>query len=223
MAVPARRPAKRAPLSKERVLQAAIRLADEEGIDALSMRRLGQELGVEAMTLYYHVPNKDAILSGIVDMVVGEIDLPRPNANWKEAIRATAISAQRVFARHPWAASLVLSSEPSAARLRYMNAVLGTFRQAGFSASLTDHAYHAVDSHVMGFTLWLVGMSLPADDADMDSLATQFLSRIPRDELPFLVEHVEQHLEPRDPNAKGEFEFGLDLILDGLERLISTG
>lgn len=223
MTVRARRAAKRAPLTRERVLQAAIRLADDEGIDALSMRRLGQELGVEAMTLYYHVPNKEAILAGIVDMVVAEIDLPRPGDDWKAAIKATAISAQRVFARHRWAASLVLSSEPSAARLRYMNAVLGTFRQAGFSPALTDHAYHAVDSHVMGFTLWLVGMSLPDEDADMASLAAQFLSRIPSDELPFLVEHVEQHLKPRDPADKAEFEFGLDLILDGLERLVSTG
>jgi len=209
----------RLPLSRERVLRAAIDLADAEGIEALTMRRLAQALGVEAMTLYYHVANKDEILAGMVDMVVGEIELPPPDAEWKSALRASAISAHGTLMRHRWAAPLLLSSSSgSEARFRQMDSILGTLRRAGFSAEMTDHAYHALDSHIMGFTLWLVAMDLPRGD-DLKRLAKEFLRTLPRDRLPYLAEHVEQHLKPRDENEKSEFEFGLDLILDGLERL----
>jgi AcrR family transcriptional regulator len=183
------------------------------------MRRLAQELGVEAMSLYHHVANKSDILSGIADMVVEEYELPEPSPDWKASIRRTAISAYRVLLRHPWAASLLLAgTTPSTARLRYMDALLGTLRAAGFSVDMTDHAYHALDSHIMGFTLWVTGMNLPSDE-EFDALATGFLAQLPADEMPHLVEHVHQHLKPRDPDDKPEFEFGLDLLLDGLERL----
>ena len=208
----------RVPLSRERVLAAAIDLADAHGIESLTMRRLAQELGVEAMTLYYHVANKGEILNGIADLVVGEIALPSPGAEWKAALRTTAISAHEVFLRHRWAASLVLSSGDSRSRLRYMNAILGTLREAGFSAELTDHAYHALESHIVGFTLWVVGMDLGSRE-ELASLARSFLEALPRDELPHLAEHVEQHLQPRRADDEGDFVFGLDLILDGLERL----
>ncbi|MEO5985900.1 MAG: TetR/AcrR family transcriptional regulator C-terminal domain-containing protein [Candidatus Limnocylindria bacterium] len=212
----------RQPMSRERVLDAAIALADRGGIGALSMRKLAQELGIEAMTLYYHVANKDAILDGILDMVVREIELPSADSDWKEAIRRSAISAHEVLQRHSWAAGLTLASRRvSPARLRHMNAILGTLRGAGFSAEMTDHAYHALDSHVMGFTLWVVGMDLGADD-DFDAMATDFLATLDRDELPHLAEHVEQHLRPRSPDDEGDFAFGLDLILDGLERVVSA-
>ena len=208
----------RAPLSRERVLRAAIDLADAGGIESLTMRRLAQELGVEAMTLYYYVANKDEILNGIVEMVVAEIELPSAGAEWKSALRATAMSAYELMIRHRWAASLVLTGAgDSMARKRYMEAILGCLRGAGFSASLTDHAYHALESHIMGFTLWEVGMDLPGDD-DLAALATGFLAELPADEFPHLVEHVHQHLKPHDPSDEGEFAFGLDLILDGLER-----
>jgi hypothetical protein len=129
------------------------------------------------------------------------------------------MSAHQVLLRHPWAASLVLSGAGvSPARLRYMNALLGSLREAGLSAEMTDHAYHALDSHIMGFTLWVVGMDLGSDE-DLAALAANFLAELPRDELPHLAEHVEQHLKPRNPSDEGEFAFGLDLILDGLERL----
>jgi len=214
--------AARAPLSRNRLLEAAIGLADEAGIGSLTMRRLAQELGVEAMTLYYYVSNKDDILNGMVDIVVGEIELPSPDADWKAAIRRTAISAYEVLQRHPWAASLMLSSSGiSEARLRYMDALLGSLRQAGFSAEMTDHAYHALESHIIGFTLWVVGMNLGSQE-DLAALATDFLSELPRDRLPYLAEHVEQHLKPRSPDDEGEFAFGLDLILDGLERIRAT-
>ena len=212
----------REPLSRERVLRAAIDLADAAGIESLSMRRLAGELGVEAMSLYHHVANKNDILSGMADMVVDEYDLPEPGADWKASIRHSAISAYRVLLRHPWAANLLLSgTTPSTARLRYMDALLGTLRAAGFSADMTDHAYHALDSHIMGFTLWVTGMNLPSDD-ELEGLATRFLAELPADEMPHLVEHVHQHLKPRDPDDKPEFEFGLDLLLDGLERLRSA-
>ena len=206
-------------LSRERVIGAAIRLADGSGIESLTMRRLAQELGVEAMSLYYHVANKDEILKGIGDVVVSEIELPSPGADWKAALRMTAISAYEVLTRHPWAAGLVLSSSgTSEARLRYMESILGTLRTGGFTAEMTDHAYHALESHIMGFTLWEVGMDLGSRE-DLTRMATDFLRQLPREELPYLAEHVEQHLKPRDPDEKPEFEFGLDLILDGLERL----
>ena len=209
----------RAPLTRDRVLLAAIGLADAGGIESLSMRRLGQALGVEAMSLYNHVANKDDILNGIVDIVVGEIDLASEVADWKAAIRRTAISAHDTLVRHPWAASLVLSgSGLSMARLRLMNSILGGLREAGFSAEMTDHGYHALDSHIMGFTLWQVGMNLGSDE-ELKELATGFLERISASEFPHLVEHVQQHLKEPNPEDEGEFAFGLDLILDGLERM----
>ena len=211
---------RRPPLSRERVLRAAIDLADAGGIESLSMRRLAQELGVEAMSLYSHVANKGDILDGIVDLVVGEFQLPPPEAEWKSAIRGTAISAHEVLVRHPWSASLVLSgSGVSMARLRYMDAILGTLRRAGFSAEMTDHAYHALDSHIMGFTLWQVGMNLGTEE-DLKDMAGQFLAQLSVEEFPHLAEHIEQHLKPSDPDDVPEFEFGLGLILDGLERLL---
>jgi AcrR family transcriptional regulator len=202
------------------VLGTAIELADADGIEALSMRRLAQELGVEAMSLYHHVANKAEILDAIVDMVVGEFELPPPDAEWKSAIRTAAVSAHAILVRHPWSAPLVLSgSGVSMARLRYMEGILGTLRRAGFSADMTDHAYHALDSHIMGFTLWQVGMNLGSED-DLKAMAGEFLAQLSVDEFPYLAEHIQQHLEPADPDDVGEFEFGLGLILDGLERLL---
>jgi AcrR family transcriptional regulator len=198
-------------------MRAAIELADEAGIDALSMRKLGQALGVEAMSLYNHVANKDDILNAIVDIVESQVELPSPGEPWKAGLRKTAMSAHDLFERHPWAASLALSSTGvRLARWRYMDAILGCLRQAGFSPGLTDHAYHALESHIAGFTLW--ASQLQVDEADLGELATTFLRELPED-LPYLVEHVHWHLKPRDPEAPGTFAFGLDLILDGLERI----
>jgi AcrR family transcriptional regulator len=209
----------RIPLTRERVLTAALDLADRHGIETLTMRRLAQELGVEAMSLYHYVRNKQDLLGGICDLVVSEYELPAPAAPWKAAVRRTAISAYEALIRHPWAASLLLSGTPeSRARIRYMDAVLGAFRTGGFSADLTDHAYHALDSHIMGFTLWVVGMNLGTQE-ELATMASDFLRELPRDDFPHLVEHIEQHLKPRDPDEEGEFAFGLDLLLDGLERL----
>jgi AcrR family transcriptional regulator len=211
----------RVPLRRDLVLQAAIGLADQAGIDALSMRKLGQVLGVEAMSLYNHVANKDDILNAIVDIVESEIELPSPGTDWKAALRKTAISAHDVFERHPWAASLTLSANGARpARWRYMNALLGCLREAGFSAETTDHAYHALESHIAGFTLWAAQLEVDADE--LPDLANTFLEELPADEFPWLVEHVHQHLKERRPDDEGSYAFGLDLILDGLERIRAT-
>ena len=209
----------RTPLTRDRVLQAALDLADAHGLEALTMRRLAQELGVEAMSLYHHVRNKQDLLGAICDLVVREYDLPEVGEPWKAAVRRTAISASEALLRHPWAASVLLAGTPeSQARLRYMDALLGAFRTAGFSAELTDHAYHALDSHIMGFTLWVVGMNLGTRE-ELAAKATEFLDELSAEEFPHLVEHIHQHLRPRAAEEEGEFAFGLDLILDGLERL----
>jgi AcrR family transcriptional regulator len=208
-------------LSRGRVLRAAIDLADESGIESLSMRKLGQALGVEAMSLYNHVANKDDILNAIIDIVEDEIELPSAGEAWKSALRGIALSAHDVFERHPWAARLTLSTNGARpARWRYMNATLGCLREAGFSAEMTDHAYHALESHIAGFTLW--ASQLEVAEEDLPDLAATFLREIPVDELPYLVEHVHQHLKERDPADEGSFAFGLDLILDGLERIRDT-
>jgi AcrR family transcriptional regulator len=211
--------ATQAKLSRERVLHAALVLADAGGIEALTMRRLAQELGVEAMTLYYHVANKDEILDGIVDMVVREMVLPVAGGAWKAELRTAAISTHDVLVRHPWAPALLLEGpRVSHARLRQMDAILGCLRGGGFSAVMTDHAYHALDSHVMGFTLWQVGIS-----AGLERLGSvaDFLRDLDVEAMPHLAEHIQQHLRERDPAEPGEFEFGLDLVLDGLERTLA--
>ncbi len=201
------------------MLHAAITLADKGGIEALSMRKLGQELGVEAMSLYNHVANKQDLLAGIVDVVASEIEVPSDGDDWKAAIRHGAMSAHAVLLRHRWAASLMMRvTSGSPARLRWHEGVLRTLREAGFSADLTHHAYHALESHIMGFTLWQV--SLPFETrAELLDMAQGFLREFPADDHPYLLEHMQQHLGESSPAGRTEFEFGLDLILDGLERL----
>lgn len=201
------------------MLLEAIALADRAGIEALTMRRLAQEVGVEAMTLYYHVGNKDDLLSAMVDAVVGEFELPSPDdADWKAALRRTAISAHTVLLRHRWAAGLMLSpGRRSTARLVYMEAVLGCLRRGGFTAELTDLAYHALESHISGFTLWQVTMDLVPDE--LPALAAAVLEELPADRFPFLIEHIHLHLDHRSAEGEGSFAFGLDLLLDGLERI----
>lgn len=204
----------RVPLNRDRVLGAAIELADAGGLDALSMRKLAQALGVEAMSLYYYVAKKDDLLDAIVDVVVSEFDLPAEAPDWKAALRVSAISAHEVLLRHRWAGRLLTSAAIGPARLAHMEWLLGQLREAGFSAVLTHHGYHALDSHIIGFTLWEVGF--PDELAD---LASTFLRQLPVDQFPYLAEHIEQHLGVPGADDASEFEFGLDLILDGLERL----
>jgi AcrR family transcriptional regulator len=213
------RPVPRVPLSRDRVLRAAIKLADEGGIEALSMRRLGQELGVEAMSLYNHVANKDEVLDGIIEAVASEIEAPADGAHWKAALRQSAISAHEVLLRHPWAAGMWFRRGDGPGRFQHADLVLGCFREAGFSKDLTYHAFHIFEAHILGFTLQQ--LSFPYDNEELAELATTFLRELPAEQYPHLTEHVLQHLEPRQ-NDEGAFELGLDLILDGLERIRDT-
>jgi hypothetical protein len=173
------------------------------------------------MSLYNHVANKDGIVSGIVELVVREIELPDDTDDWYAAIRRYAISAHDVLLRHRWAASLVLSpgggAEARATRMRTMEWLLATLREGGFQPEVTYHAYHALDAHILGFTLWQLGHSLPPVE-DARQLAASFLRELPEDEFPYLLEHIRQHLDAPPGDAQREFEFGLDLILQGLEQ-----
>ena len=214
--------ARRTPLTRDRVLRVAIAVADESGVGAVSMRKLGQALGVEAMSLYNHVRSKDDLLNAMIDAVVDEVAVPPAGTPWKAAIRALAVSAHDVLVRHPWAASVMLSATGAQpARWRYMESILRSLREAGFSPERTDHAYHVLDSHVTGYTLWQV--QIQVDPARLPEMATTFLQTLPADDYPFLVEHVHHHLKPAAPGGDGAFVFGLDLILDGLERLLRQG
>lgn len=208
----------RPPMSRERVLRAAMHLADRDGIGSLTMRNLAREVGVEAMTLYYYVARKDDILEGIADLVANEIELPSGGAGWKAAARQRAISAHDVLVRHPWA-SMVWVSRASLGpgRLRYMDAGLRGFREAGFSRELTEQAFHAVENHILGYTLQEVGYAI--DSEGVAEAGASFLGALPVDEYPYLAEHVMQHLEGPGHVDEGDFEFALDLVLDGVERI----
>jgi AcrR family transcriptional regulator len=202
------------------VLGAAVSLADEVGLESLTMRELGVRLGVEAMSLYNHVANKDDLLDGMVDLVVSEIDLPSDTADWKEAMRRRAISAQSVFSRHPWASALVDSRESSGpARLRYFDWVIGTLRRAGFTLEMTVRAFSLLDSYVYGFGRQQLNVAAPPDMTP-EEMAEAFLRAIPADEYPYLREMVVEHAMKSGYDEGADFEFGLDLVLDGLARLL---
>ena len=208
----------RVPLSKERVLRAAVALADEGGIESLTMRKLAQELGVEAMSLYYHVANKNDILDGMVDVVFSEIGLPPGGVGWKTAMRERAISTRKVLSLHPWATSMMQSRpNPGPALLRHHDWVIGTLRESEFSIELTAHAFSAMDAYIYGFALQ--EETLPFDAAEeVAAIAEAFLENFPSDEYPYLAELSVEHIMKPRYDYGDEFEFGLDLVLDGLER-----
>jgi AcrR family transcriptional regulator len=211
-------PASRTPLSRQRVLGAAVALADRGGIGSLSMRKLAQELGVEAMSLYHHVANKDAVLDGIVDVVFGEIELPSGEADWKAAMRRRAISAREALRRHPWAAALMESrSTPGPANLRHHDAVLGVLRNAGFSVELAAHAYSLLDAYIYGFALQETSLPFgtPEETAEV---AQTIMAEFPAHEYPHLTEIATEHVLQPGYDYGNEFRFGLDLILDGLDQ-----
>jgi AcrR family transcriptional regulator len=212
------RAAPRIRLSRERVLSAAVALADEGGIDALSMRKLAQELGVEAMSLYNHVANKDDVLDGVVEAVAAEIDAPSAGGDWKTAIRQSSISRHDTLLRHPWAPSLWMRQKPGPARLRQTDALLGTLRGAGFSKDLTYHAYHILESYVLGYIQQVLNYRA-VDMRQFEDLAASFVRGDYAEEYPHFTEHVQQHMEPHEEDGGSAFGLGLDLILDGLERL----
>jgi len=224
---PRRGATRRAPLSAERILRCAIGLADDSGIESLSMRNLADQLGVEAMSLYNHISNKDDILEGMTDLVVAEIELPSGDVDWKAGMRQRAISAHHVLLRHPWAAAL-LESRPgvSPTRLRYADSVLGVLRRAGFSVELAYEAFLTLDSYIYGFTLQAASWAYEAKEAP--AVVERLMTQVPMSEYPHLVEVMGFVRGPRAGRAsaasyQSEFEFGLDLILDGLERVRDAG
>jgi AcrR family transcriptional regulator len=210
----------RARLSRERVLDAAISLADAGGIDVLTMRRLGEELGVEAMSLYRHVANKDDLLDGMIDVVFGEIGLPSPGAPWKTAMRERAVAARAALTRHPWAVGRMESrSSPGPATLRHHDAVLGTLRAGGFSVELAAHAFSAMDSYIYGFVLQETTLPFTTTE-ETAGVAQAIYAQFADGQYPHLIELTVQHVLQPGYDYGAEFEFGLDLILDGLERAL---
>jgi AcrR family transcriptional regulator len=209
-------------MNREQVVTAAVALADQVGIEALSMRRLGQALGVEAMSLYNHVDGKEALLDGMVDAVFAEIELPS-GADWKKALRQRALSMREALARHRWAIGLMESrTTPGATTLRQHDAVIGCLLAAGFSMQLTAHAFAAVDGYVYGFALQERG--LPFDTPEQTAeMAQAMLAHFPVDEFPHLAAFTREHVMRPGYDFGAEFEFGLDLILDGLERHSARG
>jgi AcrR family transcriptional regulator len=215
-------PAPRIPLTKQRVLRAAVALADRDGVRSLSMRKLAQELGVEAMSLYHHVANKNDILDGIVDVVFSEIDLPSGDADWKAAMRRRAISAREALMRHPWATGLMESrSTPGPATLRHHDAVLGILRTAGFSVELAAHAFSVLDSYIYGFALQEANLPFQTSE-ELAAMADTILENLPTDEYPYLTELTVEHVLQPGYAYRNEYLFGLELILDGLERALAT-
>jgi AcrR family transcriptional regulator len=209
----------RAPLSRERVLRAAMALADESGLESLSMRKLAQALGVEAMSLYRHVASRDDILDGLVDLAISEIEIPAKGANWKTAMRQRARSARDVLSRHLWAAGLFESRRRmSPETLRYADAIIGSLRDAGFSTAMAYRAFFTLDSFIYGFIVQVSSWGIDPKDAPQET--ARLRPQVSPEMFPNIVAVMEHVMSSKpSPGMSAEFEFGLDLLLDGLERL----
>ncbi len=205
-------------LSRERVLRAAIAHADAGGLEALLMRQLAEMLGVAPMTLYRHVASKDDLIDAMVDAIFSEIGVPSGAGEWQTAMRRRALSVRDALARHRWAIGLMESRRrPGPANLRHHDAVIGRLRAAGFSIEMAAHAYSLLDSYVYGFAL--TKMNLPFDKtADVADVAQSMLEPLPENEYPNLVEFITEHAMKPGYDYGAEFEYGLDVILEGLER-----
>jgi AcrR family transcriptional regulator len=214
----------RVPLSRERVLGAAVALADEGGVDAVSMRKLAHELGVVPMALYKHVSNKDEMLDGMVDVIIGEIDPPPSGTDWKSAIRQRVLSARSTLLRHPWASRVIESrTDPTPAVLQYMDAMIGMFRAGGFSIDLTHHAMHAMGSRLLGFSQELFDDSVDLDPEVTAVMLQRMAGKYPHiTELVMAITHDQASVVGQGCDDQFEFEFALDVMLDGLERLRDT-
>jgi AcrR family transcriptional regulator len=204
----------RPPLSRDRILRVGVDTADERGVEAVTMRKLGEALGFEAMSLYRHVANKDDLLEGMLDLVLAEWELPAPDGDWRGSVRRSAVSVYGSLRRHRWAASLLLTMQAATPRrLVYSDALLACLRSGGLSPEETYTAYHVLDAHTLGFAVWEIShTAVPMDDPRV----AQLMEAIPWDDLPHLREHRDQHMSDGAHRAASAFELGLDLILRGL-------
>lgn len=210
------RKATRPPLTRERALTAAMTIADSDGLAAATMRRIAQALGVEAMSLYYHVANKDDLLDGMVDRVFAEVDLPDGVVDWRTAMRQRAHSLRAAMLRHPWAISVLESrTSPGPATLRHHDAVLGRCRAAGFSVEMSAHAFSLIDSFIYGFVLQEI--TLPFDDTNVEEMVEEVIGQLSPDDYPHLAELTVEHVMQVGYNYSDEFDFGLEIVLAGLE------
>ena len=209
-------------MTRERALHTALALADAGGLEELTMRRLAQELRVEAMSLYHHVPNKEAILDGMVDLVFDEIELARADLDWKTALRRRTSSVRDVLIRHRWALRILESrTTPGASTLAHHDAVIGCLRRAGFSIPLAAHAYAVIDSYVFGFVH--TELTLPFQSSEQTiEVAGAILDQLPSGAYPHLVELAREHVLKPGYAYGNEFPFGLELVLDGLERALAA-
>ncbi|MFK0041975.1 TetR/AcrR family transcriptional regulator [Paenarthrobacter sp. NPDC090517] len=209
----------RLPLSRERVLECAVALADESGLSALTIRTLARSMGTKPMSLYYYVANKEEILDGIVDMVFSEIEPPMPGRDWRGEMQRRAHGVRSALRRHPWAVGLLESrSAPGPATLRHHEATLATLREAGFSVQMTAHAYALLDSYIYGFALQEAALPFEGRDTAAE-ITNPIMERFATGEYPRMVEIAVEHVLKPGYDFGDEFGFGLDLILDGLNRL----
>jgi AcrR family transcriptional regulator len=210
---------RRSALSRDRVLRAALAQADKGGLEGLTIRNLADALGAAPMALYRHVANKDDLIDGLVDLVFAEIELPPSGVDWKTAMRRRAISLRDALSRHRWAVGLMESRRnPGPANLRHHDAVLGSLRTGGYSIPMAAHAYSVLDGYIYGFAL--TKMSLPFENSDeIADVAQSMLQPFPVNAYPNLVAFITEHAMKPGYDYAAEFEYGLDLILDGLEKL----
>lgn len=212
---------RRARLTRERVLQGALAVADSGGLASLTIRSLAKQLGVKPMSVYYHVANKEEILDALVDIVFSEIDLPVPGRDWRSELARRAHSARKVLARHRWAIGLLESrTSPGPANLRHHDAVIATLRRAGFSPEMTAHAYALIDSYVYGFALQEAALPFEGPES-LGEVAGPIMELMAAGEYPHLVEMATSYYLQPGYDFADEFRFGLDLILDGLERSLA--
>ena len=206
----------REPLTRDRIVRTGLEIADASGVDAVTMRHVGRQLGFEAMSLYRHVAGKEDLLNGMLDVVLDEWELPTDDEHWAQAVRTSALSVHAALRRHPWAARLLMTPRHiRPARLGYMNRLLATLRRGGFDADTTYHVYHLLDGHIFGFSLWEIAYT--ASPTTDEEVVARFMASVPWDEYPHLTEHRDQHLTEGAHQEVSAFEVGLDLILDGLE------
>lgn len=213
----------RKPLSRERILKAALALVDKEGIESLSMRNLASKLSVEAMSLYKHVANKDAVLDGLVEIILREMEIPPVGTPWREAMRRRAWSVRHTILRHPWASVLIESRmAPGEARLRYADTVLSILNNAGFSPDVQYRAFQMLDSYVYGYVLQEVNW--PTKESERKMVVAGLKEFLKDGRFPNLLTVVQQatwlNVAPGAKPYDADFEFGLELILDGIERLL---